>query len=710
MRLKRLEINGFKSFGKKTTFAFDVPITSIVGPNGSGKSNVAESLRWVLGEQSMKSLRGKRGEDLIFNGSSSAPRQNRASVSLTFDNKDRRLPLEFEEVTVAREVGRDGSNEYSINGSQVRLRDIVELLSAVSLGPSGHHIISQGEADRVLSANAKERREILEDALGLKIYQFKIAESAKRLDKTEENMKDVGALRREIAPHLKFLKKQVEEVEKVVTMRQELGILASDYFAAEAAYLVSIEKTLKTEHEEVRTKLAELDKELADKEAKISFSDKGDSALWSEIRNLENSLSETRTRKDDIGRALGRLEGQLIAEPVQKSFVIKNAETGEESCKYCGQVIRIEVNTGVQREMEEKRAHLEAEREKLENERIELQSKERGLGESIDAARRKMAEGSAEARAAERALFDLKTSRNELRASLEKIALRQAQYENEHAVFTRDAREIGLLTGHNVLSNSGGLSSGGGEVPRDMQDERRRKIERLKIKVEDAGGVGTDVVREYQETAARDEHLAKELADLETSATSLKKLMEDLRVTLEEKFKNGLTLVNAEFQSFFERLFNGGHASLMVVKVGKPEKVMIDGEEVETESDEQENPNQAWGIEINVNLPKKKIKGLEMLSGGERALTSIALIFALSQVNPPPFLVLDETDAALDEANSRRYGEMLSALSAKSQLLVITHNRETMSHAQVLYGVTMGSDSISKLLSIRFEEAAAFAK
>lgn len=116
------------------------------------------------------------------------------------------------------------------------------------------------------------------------------------------------------------------------------------------------------------------------------------------------------------------------------------------------------------------------------------------------------------------------------------------------------------------------------------------------------------------------------------------------------------------------------------------------------------------GIEIAVNLPRKKIKGLAMLSGGERALTSIALLFAMSQVNPPPFMILDETDAALDEANSRKYGDMIESLSKFSQLILITHNRETMSRAGVLYGVTMGSDSVSRLISLKFAEAEAYAK
>ena len=204
MYLKRLEINGFKSFAKKGELDFKTPITSIVGPNGSGKSNVAEAFRFVLGEQSIKSLRGKKGEDLIFNGSTEIPRANRASVKVVFDNVRRIFNIDFDEVTLERIVHRDGVNQYFVNGSQVRLRDIVELLAQAHIGASGHHIISQGEADRVLSANPKERREMIEDALGLKIYQYKRLESERKLAKTEENISQVEGLRREIAPHIKF--------------------------------------------------------------------------------------------------------------------------------------------------------------------------------------------------------------------------------------------------------------------------------------------------------------------------------------------------------------------------------------------------------------------------------------------------------------------------------------------------------------------------
>ena len=222
MQLKELTINGFKSFAKKAELEFSTPITAIVGPNGSGKSNVAEAFRFVLGEQSMRSLRGRKGEDLIFNGSTSVVRSNRASVVIRLDNAaqggKRTFPVDFDEVIIERIVHRDGTNEYVLNGSRTRLRDIQELLASANIGPTGHHIISQGEADRILTATPKERREMVEDALGLKVYQYKKIESERRLEKTRENIAQVESLRREVVPHLRFL-----EHKKFSPVRSFLG-------------------------------------------------------------------------------------------------------------------------------------------------------------------------------------------------------------------------------------------------------------------------------------------------------------------------------------------------------------------------------------------------------------------------------------------------------------------------------------------------------
>ena len=165
MYLKSIEIIGFKSFAKKANLEFNTNVSAIVGPNGSGKSNVAEAFRFVLGEQSIKSMRGKRGEDLIFNGSQTVPRGNRASVKIIFDNSKRFLDIDFDEVIVERHVHRDGTNQYFINRSSVRLKDISELLAGANVGSSGHHMISQGEADRILNVNPKERKIMIEEAL-----------------------------------------------------------------------------------------------------------------------------------------------------------------------------------------------------------------------------------------------------------------------------------------------------------------------------------------------------------------------------------------------------------------------------------------------------------------------------------------------------------------------------------------------------------------
>ena len=355
-------------------------------------------------------------------------------------------------------------------------------------------------------------------------------------------------------------------------------------------------------------------------------------------------------------------------------------ERGQERCRFCGQVIvkkeEPRPSPADPTEWLNEKKVLEAKLATLLNEEQKLQDELETLRES------------------ERVSYELRAREVSLRADLDKARLRETQYKIEYEVFVRDSHEISLLTSQNVLATDQGQAS----VSRQEQVELRKKIERLKIKVEDTGSMSSDVIKEYDDTKMRDEHLSRELEDLEKSRGSLEDLMKELSETLHARFKDGLSLVNKEFSNFFETLFGGGKAAIEEVKIGGG--VDEAGEEKESEI----------GIDISVSLPRKKIKGLDMLSGGERALTSIALLFAMSQVNPPPFLVLDETDAALDEANSRKYGQMLSQLSDKSQLIVVTHNRETMSHASVLYGVTMSSDGVSKLLSIRFDDATVYAK
>jgi chromosome segregation protein len=187
--LKKLEINGFKSFANKTALDFLVSkngersITAIVGPNGSGKSNIADAIRWVMGEQSMKNLRGKKSEDIIFAGSGKKSRLGSAQATLFFDNSDKRIPLDFEEVTVTRKIFRSGESEYLINGSRVRLQDVVDILAKAGIGKESYSIVNQGMADAILNATPLERRSLIEDAAGVKQYQIRKERSLRKLKK-----------------------------------------------------------------------------------------------------------------------------------------------------------------------------------------------------------------------------------------------------------------------------------------------------------------------------------------------------------------------------------------------------------------------------------------------------------------------------------------------------------------------------------------------
>jgi len=757
--LKSIELCGFKSFAKKAQLNFNTPISSIVGPNGSGKSNVAEAFRFVLGEQSIKSLRGKRVEDLIFNGGKDAPRANRASAKVVFDNTRRMFNLDFDEVSLERVIHRDSVSEYFINGSAVRLKDIIELLASAHIGASGHHIISQGEADKILNANIKERREMIEDALGLKIFHYKKEDSQRKLEKTEENIKQVESLRREIAPHLKFLKKQVEKIEKTIEMREQLKNFYLEYFKREDEYLKAEKAKLA---EEKRIPLAELHKlEQELKEAKNVLEKSENKDIKSnEVMELETKLRETRLAKDSLMREIGRIEGEISYLDRQKQKQIQAASTVEAKKvdlvavedliqKVTGHieegnliedlsVIKTILNkiknllldfVSIHKECSDEMAQKEIEIEindlkkrkvEMDSELLNLKNKETGFTADYNGVKEEIEKEKDSNRDAEKAVFRIMAEQNDINTKLAGLQNREDKLKVDENNFKQELTEAGVLVGLEAVRYKD-LQLEIMVEERNQQEERRKNIERIKIRIEDAGiGSSDEVLKEYRDASERDAFLEKELADLNSSSESLQALIKELDDKLTIEFKIGVEKINAQFQDFFSKMFGGGQAKLSVIREIKKkrrdtdlailEEGMMGDEPFDSAQGEISHEEISEGIDIEVNLPKKKIKGLMMLSGGERALTSIALLFAMSQVNPPPFIILDETDAALDEANSRKYGDMIAELSKYSQLILVTHNRETMSRAGIIYGVTMGSDGVSKLLSIQFDEAVQVAK
>jgi chromosome segregation protein len=222
MRLKTLELQGYKSFATKTVFQFDQGITAVVGPNGSGKSNVADALRWALGEQSYSTLRGKKTEDMIFSGSDGRARLGMAQATLILDNSDGWLPVEFTEVTIVRRAHRDGQNEYLLNGSRVRLRDINELLGASSLSRRTYTVIGQGLVDAALSLRAEERRVLFEEAAGITLHRSKRADALQKLDATQANLLRVHDIVSEIEPRLRYLERQAMRAGQHQTISTQL--------------------------------------------------------------------------------------------------------------------------------------------------------------------------------------------------------------------------------------------------------------------------------------------------------------------------------------------------------------------------------------------------------------------------------------------------------------------------------------------------------
>ena len=250
MYLKRLEMQGFKSFADKTVLEFMPGITSVIGPNGSGKSNISDCIRWILGEQSMKSLRGAKTQDIIFAGTQSRKSLGFAEASLVFDNIDGSLPIEYSEVTVTRKIYRSGETGYYINKAPCRLKDILELFMDTGIGRDGYSIIGQGKIDEILSNKSEDRRHIFEEAAGIVKYRTRKEETERKLEQTKLNLLRINDILSEIESNLEPLQQQAEKAKKYLNLKEELKNIEVGLF------LYNIEKLKKsleefTEDEEV---------------------------------------------------------------------------------------------------------------------------------------------------------------------------------------------------------------------------------------------------------------------------------------------------------------------------------------------------------------------------------------------------------------------------------------------------------------------------
>lgn len=728
MYLKKLEIHGFKSFAHNTSLEFQKGISAIVGPNGSGKSNVADALRFVLGEQSMKNVRSKKMEDLIFSGSHGRSRMNVASVAIHFDNHDKAFPVDFSEVIIKRKVFRDGENQYFINDAHVRLKDLAELIAKAHLGLKGYTIINQGMGDAILSASPKERREIIFEALGLKEYQMKKAESLSKLAQTQTNLTNAQAIIREIEPHLKFLKKQVEKIEERHHLEQKLCEMESQYLHKQVKALErkghQLQKEAETRYENVDT----LQQDIAQIEKEIKEHEGGMQNAFGDVTKLEQSLIALEEERNALSREVGKMEGMLVSSAQRRPEAVHEAAVTMayvkeklellnmllDECRTCTtydmlaekvgsftaqfsdvlkNVRENKISTGAIKQSGHDTA-LQTEIKELENKKHELQELLRVSDEKIRSAKEEIRKTNTAHSVQREKIFELRNKRRDRELALEDIHRRFTMFDREIAEVNTEKeilnKEIESLKGQGIFFPIDDTSI----LHTQADEEIRRNIERIKLKLENVDLIDTNIKQEYEDTQKRYDFLTKESEDLAGAISSLQKVVAELDGLITERFKIAFVNINKNFNTYFKTLFQGGTAHLEVVDNIR-----------ETEEGEAEENKEDYGVDVAVSLPKKKVSGLAMLSGGERTLTSLALLFALVSTSPPPFLVLDEIDAPLDEANSLRFGDILKELKQHTQFIVITHNRETMRQSDVLYGVTMQEEGVSKLLSLKFEAA-----
>ncbi|MBU1126135.1 MAG: AAA family ATPase [Patescibacteria group bacterium] len=764
MYLTRLETHGFKTFAKKTVVDFCGPkkslhaLTVIVGPNGSGKSNLADAIRWCLGEQSMKQLRGKKTEDIIFSGAKGKSRSGFAEVALVFDNSDKSMKVDYSEVTITRRLYRDGESEYLLNGKQARLADIQLLLAEAGIGQRSYTVIGQGMVDHVLIASPEERKVFFDDATGVRGFQIKRHQTMLKLRKSTENLIEIEMLLTEIEPRLRLLKRQIKRLEKREIIESELHAIQEKYFGTLWwNYQDDLQKVglrfqeIDTKIEAKKNELKAGDEKLLAMEkaaAKGSVDDSGTKQAQQKYREAQNALRQIEQADFAAERELemAKIRAQSTWAPLPLSEIIKELDD----------IIRLDESNGIIKLIK----MVQRLRERLIKPNPDDYTPDAKLIKAKEATKKEVTAAQQYLRETEKALDDLskKESRPDTRVFEFQRDLRKIQTElhtleqEQNTINIEKARVETRIEGleqemqEEIAERREEIKKQAPQSRDRNTDDSRAQMLRLKHQLELIGGIDDETISEYKETEERFNFLNGQTTDLKEAISTTEKIIDELDERIQKQSEKAFKTINEEFKKYFKVLFGGGDCSLIKLKEadisdyedvndnkvtmdramsrlaersvgGIPPNEMTAGEEMAEEKNEKlETEAEAAlrrfkkrrdivaGIDIQATPPGKKLKALNLLSGGERALTSIALLSAIMATNPSPFVVLDEVDAALDEANTVRFANILNELRQLTQFIVITHNRATMERADLLYGVTMGDDGMSNLLSVNLTD------
>jgi len=820
--LRRVTITGFKSFANKTVIDLEHGITGVVGPNGSGKSNIADAIRWAMGEQGKARLRLGDRDEVVFAGTDKRAKASFAEVILLFDNEDGSFPLDLTEVEISRRMYRSGETDYRLAGRSARLSDIQALLAGAGVGASSYAVIGQGMIDSILMSSPSERKLLFEEAAGIRGPELGREAAVRKLTATAGNLTRLRDISAELAPRLGALERAVAAADEQTRLTSRVTELRTAVASAQHAHWTLVEAGEAHRSAELLQSAHRLRHELRALERTREQQDRAEAQALGQRQQLQSGLAALELRRDsaaadlaasqsatsaaarniqsagelkirlaraeaDLAAAEGRLKdsrAELAASAVgaaradkavdkaahevaaaQSALVavrngindgsrdqyldhalqiLKTLALGLGTPQYdegrvrllvhkAGRLLSHATRSGAAEllaELKTAQKHLEAAMSRRET-AVEHQTNVSITGRSLEI----------DITHLEGEVVRLTQRRNDILTELKPLELASSQLKSLQSAEHTAVKTLQDITKQLEVQRSqlADLSVGSGDisvhsktltaleltraaisnVARDHTQAGQNRLAaaselaatvrraaewavtitssdahedlavltdqlaRAETLLEARTQVYQEQLVEYEEVSTRQTELAAQISDLESAESDLRALVTELDTLIRSRFKENFQALAEQFKIYFGRLFNGGTASLELA----------------------ETDDGTYGITIKASPNGKRLTTIAALSGGERALAGVALVAAIMRVNPSPFVVLDEIDAALDEANSGRLAGILTELQQYSQLIVITHNRQTMKAARVLFGVTINEHHISHLISMRLEQA-----
>ena len=702
----------------------------IVGPNGCGKSNIIDAIKWVKGELSAKSLRSESLQDVIFNGSDSRKPVSHCSVELAFDNSENFLGgeyLKFDEVSVKREMGRDGQSTYFINNAVARRRDVQDLFLGTGLGGNSYAIIEQGIISSLVGAKPEELRSYVEEAAGISKYKERKRETESRIRRTSENISRLKDLEDEVKRSIRRLKAEAnltsrykklrvkeQEFQKFI-VNDDLKVLLASMNESQKEN-DSIDKDLEkidgdrlnfvAKRDVVKTKLMEGLKELEDEQrsffeagAKISLIEEKERTVNVRINDLINEEKKNITNLDDLSKELGSSDNSMddldkkILEQIKSDSLKAIAKLEADLSSKDETQLTASFQNFWQKGYEFGQGQSGDASEKIDSLKKQFAERNKQIINEVESLKKELGKEKSELtnfielrKNQELKVMELKANQDKANEELRNFEseITKLETEKDRIVHQRNEKELNKRSIEIEVKEKQEKVDSFEEI-KDIEGEREAIIvdlEKLQKRIMNLGPINFAAPETLEAEVQRKEVLSGQIEELEVSLNKLDEAIKKIDRESNKSFHDCLNSVNKHLEEMFPKLFGGGFCKLDLL-----------------------DKTEDSGLMLMARLPGKKNTKLSQLSGGEKALTALALVFSLFSINPAPFCLLDEVDAPLDDENTARFINLVNEMSEKVQFIFVTHNKISMEKSTHLLGVTMRDLGVSKVVSVDVEQA-----